>query len=473
MGFSLFHALGGAAKQYSKTTAKVRDQQMDLFNRQMERTMESYDKAIAERKTKATELRSLGKQLQDMGLNSDQALVVLDNGVDAAKDTVKRLQIAQGYATSKGDTFTASDYVTLANPEVTGMSLDEGIKNIMGIASTAPATEARPEESQYRSVRGLQAGSISSMEKQYGRSMDEIRNIAYGNLEYGATPAGQVSSKLYELEGLEMRGKVADVTTKEAGAQVATETVADQIKQSRLKTKILEADSEYAKQNAENKAKIIEQQVSEGQWNEDTREIKFAQMTEKHNRDMAAMEQTYKGNQLTNAINAVKLQWQGDILNAEFKYKMAQAAAEGKSANLKSADARGIYNSQFENYIKTGALGDFEMVDGIPRLVALDGAAKAEQQQKIDAWHDQMFSSMVKEFGMDSTALAIYGANSKKEVITLDVKVDEAASAEVVDALRNNTALIFDKNGERLGVAKDENGNVVFVPYIEMAALSK
>jgi len=479
MGFSLFHALGGAAKKYSENTKAVREQQMALFNDTIQRTQESFDKAIADRTSKSTELRRLGKELQAMGLDVDQSLVVLGSGVDTAKETIKRLQIAQGYATSKGDTFSAADYVTLANPEVTGLSLDEGIKNIMGIASSTPMPEMG-QDSKYRSVRNLQEGAMSNIEKQYGMSMDEIRNIAFGNLEYGDTPAGTISGKLYELEGLEMREKVAGVRSAEAGATVAEAqaSVADRAEDARVR--ILEADAKVkvieagaAKRMTDGKLKLLTQQIKEGKWNEDTREIRFAQATEEHNRKMAAMEQDYKGTNLAQAKAAVDLIWQGDLLAAELSYKIAQTAAENADAlsgdPLKSSDARAIYNSQFENYIKTGALGKFEMVDGVPVLAELDDSGKAIQQQKIADWHDQMFASMVKQFGMNDTAMAIYGANSNKAVVSLAIDYSKPASEAVAKEFVLGKSILFDKKGERVAVVEDESGNFVYVPYSEYA----
>jgi len=482
MAFSLFHALGGAAKKYSENTKAVREQQMALFNDTIQRTQDSFDKAIADRTSKATEMRRLGKELQAMGLDVDQSLVVLGGGVDTAKETIKRLQIAQGYATSKGDKFSASDYVTLANPEVTGLSLDEGISNIMGIASAAPMPEMG-QESRYRSVRNLQEGAMSNMEKQYGMSMDQIRNIAFGNLEYGETPSGTISGKLYELEGLEMREKVAGVRSAEAGATVseAEAGVAERTQAARLR--ILEADADVkvveagaAKRMTDGKLKLLSQQIKEGKFAEETREQDYAMKVEQHNRTMAKMEQEYKGENLTQAKEAVDLQWQGDLLAADLAYKVAQTAAEEADAltgdPLKSSDARSIYNSQFDNYIKTGALGKFEIVDGKPMLSELDGNARIAREQKIEAWHDQMFASMVKRFGMNDTAMTIYGANSKKDIVQIKIDYAKPASAAVAKEFALGKSIVFDEKGERVAVVRDEDsGEYKYIPYSEYATM--
>jgi hypothetical protein len=470
MGFNFLSAAGGAAKKYSENVKKVRDNQMALFNDQMTRTLDSFDKAIADRTSKTTELKRIGRQLESMGLNTDQALVVLGGGADVAKETIKKLEMARG----ADPQFNASDYITLANPEVTGMSLDDGISNIMGIVSSESLPSAAPE-SQYRSVRGLQSGAYANLESQYGMSMDEIRNTAFGNFEYGATPSGTLSPKLDEAAGLALRKERAAVTTAEVDAGAAQEM-------SDLRIRILESDADIKEVDAENAASVakkkltlLDQEISKGEWDESTRETRFAQIAEKHNREMAQMEQQYKGENLKQAVDAVKLQWQGDILNAELKYKQAQTAAEeadaaGGGTSLKSTDARGIYNSQFENYIKTGALGKFELVNGVPTLPALDPAGEAAREAKVQEWHDQMFASMVSEFGMNPTVMSLYKANSNKDILQFSIDYSKPASAAIAEAFTSNEAIMFDDKGNRFAVVQDEDTNEFrYIPYNEYA----
>lgn len=383
MGFSIFSALGGAASQYTKQQDEQRKYALEQMRETSSRLQERFDTAIAERNKKKSEYEELGAQLTGMGLSEDQALVILQGGVDKAKEIVDRVPLAQKAI----EGYSIKDIVTLTDPERTGMSLQEGINNLIGIASTKPLA---PEQ-EYKSGAANRAWERQkrNLEEQYGMSYDEIRNIAYNNVERGALPKGSVDTgDLYLPETLQIKRAQQQLTL--GDLEIEEKEIVNSTLASFNKAKLAEARA-----NAK-AAKITADNLPD----------KIKQINEKHEIDM-------QNAKLDQAKAVVNLQWQGDLLEAELNYKLAQTAAEEADANgtdlLKLNDVRSLYKDSVNFALEKEFAGEFSIDDATGKPIwtgGPEGTAKFEQRSRQLGLN--WLETMRKNYGLTANVLSVY-----------------------------------------------------------------
>jgi hypothetical protein len=445
MGFNMLWALGGAAEQYVEDKTAAQEAQRRVMEDVLKATQEKGMEAAATHSKNKAELRKLGKQLEQLGMDPDRALVVLDQGPAEAADIIKRLRVASGVAASSGKRFMANDYVELADPERTGLSMKDGINNITGILSK----DSEPYDTSGMSAQ--QAAMIKTFEDSYGVSYGDLRKWASGDLEYGYTPSGTISGELYLEEGY-----------KQEKLKGETEIVKS--------TSIIKGvDAATAQAITDKKMTLLDQQISAGEWDESTREQREADRIAKHNADIAAANQRYKGENLDQALKVIELQNASDKAIADLKYTIAKTA-EAKNGDPASAIKDSTVNTIYDAALKTYIQGRPEAFEGAgydpnkPMGQRFSfGANKEAQKKELQEFHNTIFSSLVKNYGFHPAILTRYEASGFARPYRLEADIGDKTPIDkasydglIADGYADGTAILFGKDNIRLKPVYDE-----------------
>lgn len=197
MGFSIFHALGGAAKQYVRDTEIDRERKHQMFTQELEDVYTTATKRIQDRNSSKQELVSLGKQLKNMGIEAGKVEALLDQGPEQAKQFISNAPKYIGALKASGKDINANDLLTLADPEYTGLpTVSEGVDNIMGIYAKS---DTKPTKAVQRVAQRL------------GMEPAEVQAAVTGNYERGAVPSVSYTDDWYTMESIGMQKDIADL----------------------------------------------------------------------------------------------------------------------------------------------------------------------------------------------------------------------------------------------------------------------
>jgi hypothetical protein len=458
MGFNFLWALGGAAKQYTADKQDARETQRRVMEDVLKTTQESADEAQKAWNAKRSNLTQLGKQLEKLGLDTDRALVVLDQGEEEAKKVISKLQVASGVAARTGKNFRASDFIELASPEATGLSLSQGIDNITGILSKGDSAggEYTPK----------QKATISMYEEQFGVPFGELRKWATNDLEYGAIPQGTISGSLYEEEAMKQAILKSQTTSAEADASTAQEMADIRLRIAKSDAEIKEVTASNAEELGRKKIQALDIQISEGLWNEDTREAREAQRIEKANLEIAAAKQRFKGEELKQQLTKIELETAAEKAAADLAYtRAATADKEAGDTGVKASTLNTIYNSSLEAFSKANSevFGEYVYNPETQKLSFM-GGDESQRAAMLKQFHEQMFSTMVKNFGFQPAIIARFEssgyATDYKQLPS--VAAGSAVTKASYDKYKNSSAILFDNAGQRVKfVEKDGKYGVV------------
>ena len=318
MGFSLFHALGGAAEQYTKDVAKEQEQEMSMFTTELEAMYNKASERIKERSVSKKQLSDLGKQLVAQGLDETKAVGVLGLGAEEAKKFLdaapKYVEAIRTSPTNPRSNFTINDLVTLADPEVTGVSLKEGIDNIVGIyAPMETSTDSAFQYSGRADTRGMQQRALANLARSTGMSIDELATTARGEVTYGDTPSVTYSSEYNMLGGAAVRKALAETEMTEDKARItaAEAGIADQL----AGLKLQEAEMRLDVLGEQ----LIEKRAQNADW--DTRK---KQRDEKFQMDMANANANLTGTDLDNERKRIQNTYEEDNIKSTIDLRKEQ-----------------------------------------------------------------------------------------------------------------------------------------------------
>lgn len=451
MGFSIFSALGGAAEGYNKQSEEQRKYALEQMRETSSRLQERFDAAVADRRKKKSEYEQVGEQLKSLGLSDEQALVILQQGTETAQDIYKRVGLAKG---ALGDQYDTSTIVRLTDPSKTGMTLQEGINNLIGVAATG---SAMPEpEFKSRTANTAWERQKKNLESQYGMSYDTIRSIAYGNVERGELPVGEMNvDNLYLPEQLEIRR-----------AQQQLEMGNLEIQERKINMETLGSYNTAKLVEAQSRARQA-QNVANTFWEDRERE------TEKYNVDI----QTAK-NELSKSRIALK--YYDEQLKADLDYRIAQAAKEeaeldsaGKDL-LKLNDIRDLYlkntkdtlEGEFAGMYRQNSNGTFTFTGGTEGQAAFNARKRQLQLNFLE--------TMGKRYGYTTNVLAVFESTGAADVIDVPpaVEVDIEYTPESfkdifgveLDEELDSTIFITEDGATLTAIPAGKYGAVKFVP---------
>lgn len=446
MGFSILSALGGAAKGYTDKSNEMRKYALEQMRETSSRIQERFDKAIADRTSQKADLEKVGSELRDLGLDTDQALVLLQQGGEKASAMAERIRQARVY----DPTLSPADIVQLSNPDVTGLSMEEGINNIIGIASSKPM--AGGMEFGSRSTQKHFDRMKSNLEQQYGMSYDQIRNIAYGNVERGALPTGTVATdKLYGREELEAKALRAQVRSAEAGATVA------------------EVEAGSIEEMTDLRLRDFRSKVKAGEFEADTLQEKLDMLREKHDADMdkATSEQM---------MLDIDLIYHTEKTEAEIALLGAKTAAEEADLQggspFKLNDMRNLYKDSFNQQMEQRFKGKVYMApSGNIVYGTLDEGERmaAENMAKLHAAN--FLQSTINVAGLDDNAAMVFESFTGGNITVVNEPVtigntgksdQDPAMARMVQRSKNGEMFV-DSTGRTYIYVVNDQGNVMTV----------
>lgn len=222
MGFNLFHAIGGAAEQYTKMEDEKRRANLEDARETQRWIRDNAATAFQEYKTKKEDTKKLANSLKALGLDDDRTLGLIEYDPEKAKLFVEKAPAYLGALKQSGKNITANDLITIADPEYTGVPLDEGLDNVVGIytASGEEFDTTTPEGKAYAKL-----GRVLGMDPA------EVMAISTGKLTTKRSgPAIGFSDEFLSMESLGLRSEMtaleklkAETVQEQAEASVAGE----------------------------------------------------------------------------------------------------------------------------------------------------------------------------------------------------------------------------------------------------------
>lgn len=465
MGFSLFHALGGAAKQYTKGVEREREQEMSMFTSELEALANSASERIKERTTTKRELAKIGKALVAQGLDEAKAVGILDMGAEEAKAFLKKapayVEAIRTSPTNPRSNFTINDLVTLADPETTGaMSLQEGVDNIMGIyVPDETKTDSAFAFSERADTRAMQQSALKNLSAITGMSPEELRATSAGDFEYGDTPSVAFSSEYNLLGGAEVRKALAEArrlegqaTITEAEAGVAGQLAGLKVNEAEMRLDVLDEQ-------------LTEKRAQNADW-----ATRKKQRDEKFQMDMTNANATLTGKDLDNAEKRIRNEYAEKNIKTTIQLRQKQIDKELEKGEtvadkLKVKDYLNDFQEAFTFSMKGTEVGKNLRWVNTPNGFSLEwigsDESRATYQQELDNFSTEFLRQNWMSVGPDQDSIAAV------KLINPNLNIEAAADSAT---MRDNpfTPYRFKQGGvEKVGYYNDTDNKFVLVKGLQ------